>query len=150
MLLTASYGTLFPAAYSPRVLSVALPLMTKANPRLLSCGTFHVAVEPGGEIVGCGGWTFERPGSGERTDGAGHIRHFATHPGWTRCGVGRALVQRCVDEALGNGLEFLECQSSLVAESFYRAQGFVAIEDIEIELAPNVMFPGVLMRRRIR
>jgi N-acetylglutamate synthase-like GNAT family acetyltransferase len=147
-LLAATYPVLFSGAYSAEVLALALPLLTRSNPRLLPSGTFHVAENDNGEIVGCGGWSFERPGSGDVVAGMGHIRHFATHPDWTRRGIGRALLSRCIGQAAG-GVGILECHSSLVAEAFYRSQGFVPFEEIGVELAPRVMFAGILMRLSI-
>jgi GNAT superfamily N-acetyltransferase len=107
-----TYPVLFSGAYSAEVLVLALPLLTRSNPRLLPSGTFHVAKNDNGEIVGCGGWSFERPGSGEVVAGMGHIRHFATHPDWTRRGIGRALLSRCIGQAIEPGVGILECQSS--------------------------------------
>ena len=74
---------------------------------------------------------------------------FATHPDWTRRGIGRALLSRCIGQATERGVGILECQSSLVAEAFYRSQGFVPVEEIGVELAPRVMFAGILMRLSI-
>jgi N-acetylglutamate synthase-like GNAT family acetyltransferase len=145
-LLAASYTVLFSGAYSAEVLDLALPLMTKSNPRLLSSGTFHVAENDNGKFVGCGGWSFERSGSGEVADGMGHISHFAVHPDWTRRGVGQALLSRSIGQAKERGVRVLECQSSLVAGAFYQSQGFVRVKEINAELAPRVMIPGVLMR----
>ena len=149
VLLAATYPVLLRDAYSAEVLASALPLVTKSNPRLLSSGNFHVAESDNGEIIGCGGWSFERPGSGEVVAGVGYIRHFATHPEWIRRGVGRALLLRCIAQAAAAGLGILECHSSLVAEGFYRSQGFVPVEKIDMEFASKVRFPGILMRLTI-
>ena len=83
--------------YPAELLARAVPLMARANPALLRCGTYYLAQGPEGDVLGCGGWTFERPGAaGEPRDRSlGHIRHFATHPKWVRHGVGRALFARC-------------------------------------------------------
>ena len=148
-LLAATYPVMFSGAYSAEVLAMALPLITGANPRLLSSGTFHVAENDNGEIVGCGGWSFERPGSGDVVAGVGHIRHFATHPDWSCRGIGRAILSQCIGQASQRGVGILECHSSLVAEAFYRSQGFVSVEAISMELAPTIMFPGILMRLSI-
>jgi N-acetylglutamate synthase-like GNAT family acetyltransferase len=148
-LLEASYPTLLRADYSAEILGAALPLLTRANPSLLASGTFYVA-QAESRIVGCGGWSFERPGSGEIVAGLGHVRHFATHPDWTRIDVGRALLSRCIEEATIGGLDILHCQSTLSAQEFYRKQGFVAIETTGVELAPNVVLAAVLMTLRLR
>ena len=42
-----------------------------------------------------------------------------------------------------------ECYSSLNAEKFYRALGFVRIREMDIELKPPLVLRGVLMRRNL-
>lgn len=60
-LLERAYPTLMAAFYDADVLAVALPAMSKANPALLASRTYYV-VEDGEQIIGCGGWTAEKPG----------------------------------------------------------------------------------------
>jgi ribosomal protein S18 acetylase RimI-like enzyme len=119
-LLSASYPALLAGGYDPDLLARALPLMTRANPALLRSGTYHLAVTEDGHVVGCGGWTVQRPGApDEPVDPAlGHIRHFGTHPDWKRRGIARALMDRCVAEARATDVERFECYSTLVAERF--------------------------------
>lgn len=144
-LLQASYPRLMTQAYGPDVLAAALPAMTRANPALLASGTFHVA-EQAGDLVGCGGWTAERPGSGEVVPGLGHIRHFATHPDWTGQGIGRSIFQTCYREATEAGVRHFDCYASLNAEKFYGALGFAIIEPVAVELRPGLRFASLLMR----
>src|SRR5215468_9489300 len=118
-LLAASYSTLFPAHYSSETLRSALPDMTKANPKLLASGTYYVAEAEPGNLIGCGGWTAARPGSGEIVEGEAHIRHFATHPEWIGRGVGSSLLARCFSDARTLGIRKLHCFSTLNAERFY-------------------------------
>jgi GNAT superfamily N-acetyltransferase len=96
-LLVASYSSLLAAHYDSYTLGRALPIMTKANPTLLASGTYYVAEDELGNLVGCGGWTTARPGM--VIEGEAHIRHFATHPERVRRGVGTALLTRCFSEA---------------------------------------------------
>jgi len=145
-LLEASYPKLFAEAYEPGLLARALPLVTKANPRLLASGAFYLAETATGQLVGCGGWSKERPGSGEIKEGEGHVRHFATHPEWIRRGIGSALLSRCFRDAEAQGIGSLTCYSSLVAVAFYRASGFADIGPMTLDLAPDVSIPGRLMR----
>jgi GNAT superfamily N-acetyltransferase len=146
-LLEASYPPLFALGYAPEVLAKALPMMTKANPRLLASGTFHVAQIQSGEIIGCGGWTEEQPGSDTRHDGVGHVRHFATHPTWIRHGIGRAILELCESQAKAAGLTRIMCYSSLVAVEFYRAMGFSVLGPMDLKLGKDISIPGILMRR---
>jgi len=139
--------------YEPVLLSRALPLLTKANPMLLSSGTWYVAEVPGVDatLVGCGGWALQRPGAPNEpvNPTVGHMRHFATHPSWTRRGIGRALFDRCVADAHVAGVSIFECYSSTVAEAFYRALGFKTVDPIELVLHEDLRVPGVRMLRQI-
>ena len=147
-LLEASYTKLLAPFYDPEVLAKALPLMTKANTRLLVSQTFYLA-HAGEQLVGCGGWSREAPGSGEIKEGTAYIRHFATHPEWLRRGVGRSLLSQCVDETRRLGIRSLECHSSLVAVEFYLATGFRVVGPLTMRMAPSVAIDGVLMRREL-
>ena len=149
-LLEACYPTLFAASYEPAILAPALPRMTKANPRLLASGNFFVAENQTGAIVGCGGWSKEQPGGTGLQENEGHVRHFATHPGWLRRGIGRAIIDRSIDQASAAGIRRLECYSSLVAIRFYEAAGFAVVGPWTVDLGPGVTLPACLMRRELR
>ena len=146
-LLHASYPKLMASFYDGESLVPALKLITKANPSLLACGTYYVAELSRGLLVGCGGWTLERPGTGTLEPQVGHVRHFAVHPDWTRRGIGRAIFRFCERAARAAGVVTFECYSTLNAEKFYRALDFKRIDETDIELKPSVALRAVLMRR---
>jgi N-acetylglutamate synthase-like GNAT family acetyltransferase len=123
--------------------------MTRANPKLLSSGTYYVAESEAGSIVGCGGWTRERPGEDAQVGRIGHVRHFGTHPDWIRRGIGSAIFQRCREQARASGISELECYASLNAERFYAALGFERIAVADFELGPGVSLTGCHMRCRL-
>jgi N-acetylglutamate synthase-like GNAT family acetyltransferase len=148
-LLEASYTKQLAVGYSPEVLARALPLMTKANPRLLKSGTYYVA-QADTQLVGCGGWSKEAPGSAELKEGAAHIRHVTTHPDWLRHGIGRALILRCFREATLAGMSSLECHSTLVAVDFYIALGFKVVGSMEMKLTSEISIDGMLLRAEVR
>ncbi len=148
-ILTASYPALMQTGYEPSVLAAALPAMTRANPVLLSSGTYFVALTEAGEYAGCGGWTKERPGATERTDGLGHIRHFATHPNHTGKGIGRAIYLACKAQARAEGIRQFECYASLNAEGFYRSLGFEVIAKIDVPMGQDRTLPSLHMARTI-
>jgi GNAT superfamily N-acetyltransferase len=148
-LLGASYRVLMAASYDPAALAAALPSMTRAQPALLSSGTYYLAESPDRRVVGCGGWIFERPGSGETAPGLAHIRHFATHPDWARRGVGRTLYDTCEQAARRAGARRFECYASLNAEGFYGALGFSVLRRTELPVGPAQQFPALLMERSI-
>ena len=143
-LLAASYPKLMTDSYDPATLAKALPLMVEANPKLLASGTFHVALD-NEKIVGCGGWTHERPGDGLVQPQLGHLRHFATHPDFAGQGIGRLIFSACRDQAVADGVVTLECYASLNAERFYAALGFAPQRRIDVRMASDIDFPSILM-----
>ncbi|MEP1113209.1 MAG: GNAT family N-acetyltransferase [Nitratireductor sp.] len=146
-LLALSYPAAYAGWYEAELLARALPFMTRANPGLIASGTFHVAFL-GGRLAGCGGWSPCAP-DGRQHAGTAHLRHFAVDPAAMRRGIGRALFLRCRDEARARGFTRLECQSSLLAETFYRRLGFERAEAMAITLPDGTAFPGVLMQAAI-
>ncbi len=144
-----SYTQLMAAAYPPGLLGRTLPSITRANPALLSSGHYYLVESETGEPAGCGGWSPDPPG---RTDGdpeRAHIRHFATHPAWTRRGVGRLLFERCAADARAAGFTLFEAWSSLNGESFYASLGFRPLGRIETEMPGGILFPAIRMERAI-
>jgi GNAT superfamily N-acetyltransferase len=144
-----SYSRLMAAAYPPDLLALTLPAITRANPALLDSGRYYLVKAGTGEPAGCGGWSLDPPGrEGEDSERA-HIRHFATHPAWTRRGVGRLLYERCAADALAEGFTIFEAWSSLNGEAFYAALGFRRLERIETSMPGGVSFPAIRMERAI-
>lgn len=149
-LLQAAYPGPMASAYDAARLRAALPLMTRANRALLESGSYHVAEAGDGLLVGCGGWTPERPGTNEVRAGLAHVRHFGTHPAWTGRGIGRAIFGACETAARSAGIGTFECYASLNAVDFYAALGFEIVRGIELRLGADTVLPAMLMRRRIR
>lgn len=148
-LLSDCYGTLLAGWYEPSLLARALPIVTKANPKLLASGTYYAMDSGDGRLLGCGGWTAEEPGTGRRVAGEAHIRHFATDPASLRQGIAGALLAHCLAQAEAQAMRRLTCFSTLTAETFYRSCGFTTLGPITLPLAPDLAFPAILMRRRL-
>ncbi|MGD9740611.1 MAG: GNAT family N-acetyltransferase [Bauldia sp.] len=147
--LLASYSILLPAHYTAAEMAPMLPLIVKANPKLLSCGTYYVAVEDGA-YLGCGGWTpAKHAPAGEATPGLGSIRHFATHPDHVRRGVGSALYRESERTARLAGITRFQCLSALGAERFYETFGFVAEGRFDVPLADGVVMPSTRMTKTL-
>ncbi|MGA1856554.1 GNAT family N-acetyltransferase [Azospirillum sp. 11R-A] len=147
--LSACYPTLMPAGYPPEVMERVLPIITRSNPALLGAGTYYLAEAADGTPAGCGGWSFDWPGEPARPQQAGlaHVRHFATHPGWLRRGVGRALLDRCFADAAEAGALRMMCYASLVAEEFYASAGFLVTGWNSMEFPPGNRFDSIVMER---
>ncbi len=141
-----SYGELLRPDYNPRILAKALPRIGKARPELLGSGTYFVAENHTGEIVGAGGWTELSPTRGLANLGEGHMRHVAVDPQYLRRGIGRGLARVGFDSARASGLRGLRCMSTLTAEAFYGQLGFTTVQPIELTLEPGLFFPAIEMR----
>lgn len=143
-LLSRSYPRLLKHDYPASVLVTALPLISRAQPALLSCGTYYVAEISNGAIVGAGGWTQDR-----RRRDLGHIRHVVTDDRQLRRGIARRVLARVLNDARAAGIAELECLSTRTAEPFYAAMGFHAEGPVEAALQPGISFPAVRMRQSL-
>ena len=143
-----SFPALMASAYDATLLARALPIITRPHPGLLTGGTYYLA-EADGQAVGCGGWSWNEPGSRAVEPGLAHIRHFAVRSAWARKGVGRALYDRCERDAREAGAARFEAQASLNGVSFYAALGFSRIGRIKVPMGRDLLFPSILMRRAI-
>lgn len=176
-LLRSSYSQLLATDYPNDFLEKALPLICGANDRLLTCGTWYVVENHRSEatnsneqppiptLVGCGGWTADAPrapGISQASDSKimhgtlPHLRHFATHPKYTRQGIGSALWARtwkdvCEFYHPKDAKPFsppgMEVFSTFTARKFYESLGFEVVKKLEIPLAEDVRFPSFLMKR---
>ena len=145
-LLAASYPASLKRDYAPSVLVTALPLISRAQPRLVSSGTYYVALGPDGAVIAAGGWTWIGPQG--LTGGAdlAHIRHVVTDHRMQRRGIARALMTHALARAVDAGVKRMDCQSTLGAVPFYAAMGFRKVGQIDVRLAPGILFPAVQMR----
>ena len=137
-----AYPKLLKPDYPASVLVTALPLISKAQPKLLASGTYFVA-EIDGHVVGAGGWTPRA----RRTEG--EVRHFVTDDRHQRQGIGRAVFDRIIATAQKAGVTLLNAQSTRTAVPFYQAMGFTPLGPIEVPLRPGITFPAIQMQRRL-
>ena len=143
-LLARAYPRLLKADYPPSVLVTALPRISRAQPGLVTCGSYYV-VEEAGYIIGAGGWTRAVPGGGQMQPLLGNVRHVVTDDRAVRRGVGRALMTHVFTMARASGITRLDCLSTRTAVPFYAAMGFVVQGPVTISLAPGIDFPAVAM-----
>ena len=142
-LLARSYPKLLKADYPPSVLVTALPIISRAQPDLLRCGTYYVAEEDG-HILGAGGWTRDKAQHDK-----GHIRHVASDDRHQRRGIARALLEQSFETAKNADVREVECWSTLTAERFYQSMGFETLGLMDVTLAGGISFPSLRMMRRL-
>jgi GNAT superfamily N-acetyltransferase len=149
-LLSASYTHLMAKDYDAGVLAAALPRMVRANAGLLGSGTFYVVDGPASLIVGCGGWTLAAPDTQMAAAGLAHLRHFATHPDFTRRGIGRLIYDCCIAAAKPAGVVKVHAYSSLTAVPFYASVGLRLVRTFDLSLGGEIRLPAALMEGEIR
>lgn len=146
-LLARAYPRLLKPDYPPSVLVTALPLISRAQPGLVTSGTYYVAEDAAGALLGAGGWTAAAPGSGAQAPGRANVCHVVTDDRAPRRGIARAILTRAMDEARASGMNWMHCVSTRTAEPFYAAVGFRSLGPTLVPLAPGIDFPAVKMRR---
>lgn len=147
-LLARAYPKLLRNDYPPSVMVLAVPIIARAQPRLIGSGTYFVA-EEAGEIVGAAGWTAAAPGRGSGPQGEANVRHVVTDDRRLRRGIGRALMGHVFKTAQAAGMRGMRCLSTRTAEPFYAALGFEPVGEVTVSLAPMVEFPAVEMWRAL-
>lgn len=144
--MAASYGTLLKGFYDADILANAVPYMSKAQPALLTSGTYYI-IKSGAIAGACGGWTNAVPGGLGRPDRTiAHIRHVATHPDHLRKGLARKLMEQCFFDAKAAGALQFSCFSSLAAVTFYESVGFSTVQEKSVDFTADISFPMMEMK----
>jgi GNAT superfamily N-acetyltransferase len=138
-LMKSSVLALFPAFYDGRQTASAAVHIAHPDVTLIEDGTYFV-YEINGDIVACGGWsrraklyTGSDPGDSDArlldpaTEPA-RVRAMFVRGGWTRRGLGRAILEACEAAARDEGFRILALRATLPGVPLYAANGFVGRE----------------------
>lgn len=146
--------------YTSEQIEAALGAAFGVDSELIRDGTYFVA-EAGGQIVGCGGWSRRATlfGSdaqpGRRSElldparDAARIRAFFVHPEWARRGIGRAILERCEEEARSHGFRSAELLATLPGYVFYKTLGYAGEERVEHRLRDGIAINFIPMRKSL-
>ncbi|MEO1000524.1 MAG: GNAT family N-acetyltransferase [Pseudomonadota bacterium] len=148
-LLARAYPRLLKGGYPPSVLVTAVPIISRARPELLASGTYYLAEDAAGRVLGAAGWTRAGPSGEAARGGRAHVRHVATDPAHARQGIGRRLMGHVLAEARAGGVTRLDCLATLPAVPFYAALGFEALGPGEVPLRPGIALAVERMRRTL-
>jgi GNAT superfamily N-acetyltransferase len=108
-------------------------------------------------LVGCGGWSKRKTLFGgdqfalredsllDPATDAAKIRAFFVHPAWARLGIGGMILEACEAAAWAAGFRRLEMGATLTGVPFYRAKGYVELENAEVPLEDGLTLPIVRM-----
>ncbi len=124
--------------------------------QLIADGTYFV-VEDGAAIAGCGGWSRRATlFGGDHSAGrdaalldpkadAARVRAMYTHPGHTRKGVGRIILDACEAAARAEGFSRVEMAATMGGVPLYRACGYHDIEPFEAVTSTGYRVPLIRM-----
>jgi GNAT superfamily N-acetyltransferase len=144
--------------YSDEQIEAAIRSIFGVDSELIKDGTYFVA-EAESQLVGCGGWSRRRTLFGgdqyaaresaelDPERDAAKIRAFFVHPEWARKGVGRAILERCEQEARACGFRSLELMATLPGVKFYRSLGYEGDERVTLEVSDGTTIDFVPMRK---
>jgi len=146
--------------YTAEQAEAAIVHVFGVDSQLLADRTYFL-IEENGETVACGGWSRRRTlfGGDQAKSGPdplldpvtepARIRAFFVDPGRARRGLGRRLLQACMEAAEAAGFGALELVSTLPGEPLYLACGFTELERFALDLPGGVRVPVVRMRRSL-
>jgi GNAT superfamily N-acetyltransferase len=151
--------------YSPAQIEGALRSVYGVDTQLITDGTYLVAEEVSKGalvIVACGGWSERKTLYGgdqyagredsrlDPSHDAAKIRAFFVHPDCARRGIGSLILQVCEDAAIAAGFTRLEMGATLSGVAFYKAKGYLEIENQQVPLSNGEILPIVKMAKELK
>jgi GNAT superfamily N-acetyltransferase len=161
-LIEASVRGLQVGDYSLSQIEAALKTVYGVDSQLIADGSYFVVEDSsrkGRLFVGCGGWSKRKTlYGGDQYSGredslldpardAAKIRAFFVHPNYARRGIGGMILKQCEDAATAAGFTRLEMGATLSGVAFYRAKGYVAVENQAVSLENGELLPIVRMTK---
>jgi GNAT superfamily N-acetyltransferase len=155
-LMRQSVFDVFPQFHDEAETAAAARYLTEPDTVLIDDGTYFVH-EAAGEVVACGGWSkrdklYTGSGAAPTDDRLldpatepARVRAMFVHGGWTRRGLGRAILARCAEAARAEGFTSLVLMATLPGVPLYRAFGFREVARTRIPLPDGTFLGGVSM-----
>jgi GNAT superfamily N-acetyltransferase len=144
-LIDASVRGLQAGDYSAAQIEGALATVFTVDSRLIADGTYFVAFDEGGELAGCGGWSFRKTLYGgdhqvetielERLDpsvDAAKIRAIFVHPKFSRMGLGSLILKAAESAAVEQGFRRFEMGSTLTGVALYTLKGYREVSRVMV------------------
>jgi GNAT superfamily N-acetyltransferase len=156
VLMRQSVLDVFPLFHDERETAAAARYLTEPDLVLIEDGTYFVH-EAGGEVVACGGWSrrdklYTGSGAAASDDRVldpavepARVRAMFVRGDWTRRGLGRAILGRCVEAARAEGFGSLVLMATLPGVPLYRSFGFREVSRVDVPLPNGVVLGGVSM-----
>lgn len=159
-LITLSVRQLLCRHYSAKQLNVAIGPVFGVDRQLIADGTYF-AIEQGGELIACGGWSKrlavyggDRDRSGEDAvldpgRDAARLRAFFVHPQWERRGLGRVLLEASERAIMGAGFQRVELVATLAGEPLYAAFGYRVAARYDAPMPGGLALAVVRMTKKL-
>jgi len=144
--------------YTSAQIESALQYIFGVDTQLILDGTYYVA-EINDVIVGCGGWSKRHTlyGGDQHKDkedtlldpakDAARIRAFFVHPGHSRKGIGRHIINVCEEAARLNGFSHFELGATLPGLPLYQAVGYHPVRSADAILPDGEILGIILMKK---
>jgi GNAT superfamily N-acetyltransferase len=136
-LIEASVQGLQAEDYSAAQREGALATVFTVDSQLIADATYFVATADGGELAGCGGWSYRKtlyggdhqvediaPEMLDPSVDAGKIRAIFVHPKFARMGLGSLILKTAESAALAAGFRRFEMGSTLTGVTLYALKGY--------------------------
>ena len=146
--------------YSPSQAEAITRHVFGVDSQLIDDQTYFV-LESESLIVACGGWSKRRTlfGGDKAKSGpdplldpateSARIRAFFVDPSMARRGLGRKLMDACVEASRSAGFSSLELVATLPGEPLYLASGFAVVDRFDLHLPRDIQVPVSRMRMEI-
>jgi GNAT superfamily N-acetyltransferase len=144
-LIDASVRGLQTGDYSAAQIEGALATVFTIDSQLIEDGTYFVATADGGELAGCGGWSFRKTLYGgdrqmeriepERLDpavDAAKVRAIFVAPKFARMGLGSLILEAAERAAIAAGFRRFEMGSALTGVALYTLKGYREVERVAV------------------
>ncbi len=158
-LITRSFLKLSSGHYSHEEIMATIRHVLKYDLEILIADRTYLVAEALGRIVGCGGWCKRSllPGENGNKDvyflnpktEAAKIRANFVHPDWKRRGIASEILKLSCREAKQAGFKKLELLATLNGEPLYRANGFRAVERINVPFPNHIEAPAIRMVKHL-
>jgi GNAT superfamily N-acetyltransferase len=144
-LIGASVRGLQAGDYSAAQIEGALATVFTVDSQLIADGTYFVALTEGGELAGCGGWSFRKtlyggdhqiekvaPGKLDPAVDAAKVRAIFVHPKFARMGLGSLILAAAENAAVEHGFRRFEMGSTLTGVTLYALKGYREVSRVMV------------------
>jgi GNAT superfamily N-acetyltransferase len=146
--------------YTPAEREAALATVFTVDSRLITDGTYFLALAEDGRLAGCGGWSKRKtlyggdhqvetiePALLDPAVDSAKIRAIFVHPEFARQGLGSAILKLSEDAARSAGFTRFEMGSTLSGLALYQLKGYREMLRIRVPVGDGAVIEVVRMQK---